>query len=124
VPYFIAPGRVDPGRQGGIKLLKDSPYTLAGRFNDDPNRAAWGARYVAELHTNFGAFKVPSLRNLTRTAPYMHAGSRPTLVDVVRHYSELNPERLHTDGEKILEPLYLSQSEIDSLVAFLTTLSE
>jgi cytochrome c peroxidase len=124
VPYFIAPGRVDPGRQGGIAKLKESPYTLAGRFNDDPNRAAWGARYVAELHTNFGAFKVPSLRNLTRTAPYMHAGSRATLADAVRHYSELNPERLHTDGEKILEPLNLTPQEVDDLVAFLTTLSE
>jgi cytochrome c peroxidase len=124
VPYFIAPGRVDPGRQGGIKKLKDSPYTLAGRFNDDPNRAAWASRHVAELHTNFGAFKVPSLRNLTRTAPYMHAGSRRTLADVVRHYSELNPERLHTDGEKILEPLNLTPREVDDLVAFLTSLSE
>jgi cytochrome c peroxidase len=124
VPYFIEPGRVDPGRHGGIVKLKASPYSLTGRHNDDPARTtAWATRHVAELHTNFGAFKVPSLRNLIRTAPYMHDGSRATLADVVRHYSELNPERLHADGEKILEPLALTSTEVSDLVAFLETLS-
>lgn len=124
VPYFIEPGRVDPGRHGGIAKLKGSPFNLTGRFNDDPQRTgAWATQHVAELHTNFGAFKVPSLRNLTRTAPYMHDGSRATLADVVRHYSELNPERLHTDGERILEPFNFAKREVEDLVAFLVTLS-
>lgn len=125
VPYFIEPGRVDSGRHGGIAKLRDSPFNLTGRFNDDPQRTgAWATERVADLHTNFGAFKVPPLRNLTRTAPYMHDGSRTTLADVVRHYSELNPERLHTDGEKILEPFNFTKLEIEDLVAFLITLSE
>ncbi len=125
VPYFIEPGRVDSGRHGGIAKLKASPFNLTGRFSDDPLRTgAWATQHVAELHTNFGAFKVPALRNLTRTAPYMHDGSRATLFDVVRHYSELNPERLHTDGERILEPFNFSSREIEDLVAFLATLSD
>jgi cytochrome c peroxidase len=125
VPYFVEPGRVDPGRQGGIVKLKDNPFNLAGRFNDDPQRSGgWATRQVAELHTNFGTFKVPPLRNLLRTAPYMHDGSLTTLADVVRHYSEINPERLHTDGEKILEPFNFTREEVDDLVAFLKTLSE
>jgi len=125
VPYFIAPGRVDPGRHGGLTQLLANPFNLTGRFNDDPARAdAWATRQVAELHTNFGAFKVPSLRNLTRTAPYMHNGSRATLRDVVRHYAELDPERLHTDGEKILEPFAFTEAETEDLVAFMETLSE
>jgi len=124
VPYFIAPGRVDSGRHGGIAKLLASPHNLTGRFNDDPARAdAWATRQVAELHTNFGAFKVPSLRNLTRTAPYMHNGSRATLRDVVRHYAELDTERLHTDGEKILEPFAFTEAETADLVAFLESLS-
>lgn len=125
VPYFIEPGRVDQGRHGGIAKLTASAFNLTGRFNDDPLRTgAWATQHVAELHTNFGAFKVPPLRNLTRTAPYMHDGSRPTLADVVRHYSELNPERLHTDGEKILEPFNFTNREVEDLIAFLATLSE
>ena len=79
---------------------------------------------MAELHTNFGAFKVPSLRNLVRTAPYMHDGSLITLEDVVHHYSEINPDRLHTDGVRILEPFNFTSGEVEDLVAFLRTLSE
>ena len=125
MPYFIETGRVDPGRHGGISKLMESPYTLAGGFNDDSLRVgSWARRHVAELHTNFGAFKVPSLRNLVRTAPYMHDGSLITLEDVVHHYSEINPDRLHTDGVRILEPFNFTSGEVEDLVAFLRTLSE
>lgn len=125
VPYFIRPGVVDPGRHGGILKLKASRYALTGRFNDDPRpEVTWATRQVATLHANFGAFKVPTLRGLKRTAPYMHNGSKATLADVVRHYSEIDPDRLHADGERILAPLGLTATEIADLVAFLETLSE
>jgi cytochrome c peroxidase len=51
----------------------------------------------------------------------MH-NSLATLRDVVRHYSELNEERLHADGERILRPLRLSEDDISDLVEFLETL--
>jgi len=66
---------------------------------------------------------VPGLRNVALTAPYMHNGSLDTLRDVVKHYSELNEERLHADGERILKPLRLTEAEIDDLVMFLESLS-
>jgi cytochrome c peroxidase len=75
------------------------------------------------LHRNFGEFRVPGLRNVALTAPYMHNGSLASLRDVVKHYSELNEERLHADGEKILRPLKLTEAEIDDLVKFLESLS-
>ena len=53
----------------------------------------------------------------------MHNGSVATLRDVVRHYSELNEERLHADGERILKPLRLSQAETEDLLAFLESLT-
>jgi cytochrome c peroxidase len=53
----------------------------------------------------------------------MHNGSLDTLRDVVKHYSELNEERLHADGERILKPLRLTEAEIDDLVMFLESLS-
>jgi cytochrome c peroxidase len=52
----------------------------------------------------------------------MHDGSLATLRDVVKHYSELNEDRLHADGERILKRLDLTAQEIDDLVAFLETL--
>jgi cytochrome c peroxidase len=53
----------------------------------------------------------------------MHSGSLATLRDVVRHYSELDEDRLHADGERILKPLRLSEAESSDLVTFLESLS-
>jgi cytochrome c peroxidase len=124
VPFFIKPDGVDPGRQGGIKRLLANPFNLLGTHNDDATRDnATGTKFLRPEHRNFGEFKVPGLRNLRLTAPYMHNGSLATLRDVVRHYSELDEDRLHTDGERILQPLHLSDGESKDLVAFLESLS-
>ena len=123
VPFFTAEG-VDSGRHGGLKALRDSPYTLLGPWSDDPARStAVTTRHVEPQHRNFGEFRVPALRGVAATAPYMHDGSKATLRDVVRHYSTLDLDRLHADGETILKPLGLTEREIDDLVAFLEALS-
>ncbi len=125
VPHFIEPARVDPGRLGGIRKLRRSPYTLLGSFNDDAQRStAAKTRHVRLRQSNFGEFRVPGLRNVALTAPYMHAGSLGTLADVIRHYSTLDEERLHAGGERILRRLDLSAREQADLVAFLETLTE
>ena len=124
IPFFVEPGRVDPGRYGGISKLQESRANLLGAYNDDPARtSATGTRHVSIEHRNWGEFRVPSLRHVARTAPYMHNGHLATLRDVVRYYSDLNEDRLHADGEKILRPLRLSETEQDDLVDFLQSLS-
>jgi len=124
IPFFVAPGRVDPGRYEGIRALQASPYSLLGAYNDDAARTtATSTRHVALAHRNFGEFKVPSLREVARTAPYMHDGSLATLREVVRHYSNLDLDRLHADGEQLLRPLDLDKYDVDALVAFLESLS-
>lgn len=123
IPFFTASKGVDPGRHGGITKLKASPYNLLGRYNDDLARSgAWTTAQVDQQHRNWGEFKVPSLRGVRHTAPYMHNGRLPTLQSVVRYYSELDESRLHVHGERILKPLGLTESEIADLVAFLETL--
>jgi cytochrome c peroxidase len=125
VPFFLAGGGADHGRHGGIRRLLASPYNLLGPWSDERKRAgAVKTRHVALEHRNFGEFKVPGLRNVARSAPYMHDGSLATLADVVRHYSEMNMERLHADGESLLRPLRLSGEEAADLVAFLESLTE
>jgi cytochrome c peroxidase len=124
IPFFAEPGRVDSGRFDGIRRLQASPYNLLGIYNDDKTGAnAQATRHVVAQHRNWGEFKVPSLRNVAQTAPYMHAGTLATLADVVRHYSELDENRLHADGERLLKPLRLTVEESADLVAFLETLS-
>jgi cytochrome c peroxidase len=124
LPFFAAPGRVDPGRHDGIKQLKVSHYNLLGPYSDDAARTtATGTRHVTLDHRNFGEFKVPSLRSAAFTAPYGHDGQLETLADVVRHYSELNLDRLHADGEQLLKPLRLTAQEQRDLVAFIESLS-
>ena len=125
VSYFIRRGVVDPGRHGGIRKLRKNPFNLLGKYNDDPGRAtAVKTRHVRLTHRNYGEFRVPGLRNVAQTAPYTHAGSLKTLADVVRHYSTINEERLHADGEKILRRLDLSGREQADLVAFLASLTQ
>lgn len=125
VPFFNPDRSVDPGRHGGIRRLAANRFNLLGPYNDDAGgRSALKTRHVTLEHRNFGEFKVPSLRNAALTAPYMHNGSLATLADVVRHYSELPLERLHSDGEAILRPLGLSPREASDLVAFLESLTE
>lgn len=125
VPYFVAEDRVDAGRHGGIKALKRSPFTLDGAYSDDPGRTgAWKTRRLITSHNDFGTFRVPGLRNVELTAPYMHNGSLATLEDVVRHYSDIDLERLHADGELILQPLNLTNLEVSDLVTFLRSLTE
>ena len=125
IGFFAAKGRVDPGRHGGIRKLQENPYNLLGRFNDDPSRAsAVGTRHIELQQRNFGEFRVPGLRNVALTAPYMHDGSLASLRDVVTHYSDIDEERLHLDGEKLLKKLNLTSTEIDDLVVFLQSLTE
>lgn len=124
VPYFTGPGRVDRGRFAGINKLRASLFNQLGRYNDAPERASgWATAQVAQTHRTFGQFKVPSLRQLTQTAPYMHNGSLKTLRDVVDHYSNINLERIHSDATPILAPLNLTEQESEDLVAFLKSLS-
>jgi cytochrome c peroxidase len=125
VPFVAAPGRVDGGRHEGIKRLRADPFNLLGAYNDDPTgAAAIKTRHVEPQHVNFGQFKTPSLRNVALTAPYMHDGRLATVREVVRHYSQLDMERIHTHGEQLLRPLRLSESGIDDVVAFLESLSD
>ena len=123
IPFFVAPGKVDPGRYGGIQKLLESRANLLGGFSDDSSgKSAASTRHVTLEHRNWGEFRVPSLRNVANTAPYMHNGHLATLRDVVRYYSDLREDRLHADGEKILKPLRLTDAEVDDLVAFLQSL--
>ncbi|MGH6622718.1 MAG: cytochrome-c peroxidase [Burkholderiaceae bacterium] len=125
VRHFTQSGRVDGGRFEGIESMTTNPLNLLSKFNDDASRAnATHTRNVVLAPRNWGEFRTPSLRNVAVTAPYMHDGSLATLRDVLKHYSELDEDRLHADGEKLLRPLKLSNAETNDLLAFLESLTD
>ncbi len=75
---------------------------------------------VTRKREDLGAFKTPSLRDVTRTAPYMHDGSVATLRGVIDFYKSgghANPAL-----DPLIKPLDLTATEIDELLAFLGTL--
>ena len=76
-----------------------------------------------------GVFKVPMLRNVALTGPYMHDGRFETLEEVVEHYSTgiMDHDNLHENLRKVdLSPrqMNFSQEEKNRLVAFLHTLTD
>ena len=68
-----------------------------------------------------GKFKVPTLREVARTAPYMHDGSFATLEEVVDYYDRGGNQNPGLDED--LRPLHLTADEKQALLAFLRTLS-
>jgi cytochrome c peroxidase len=81
-----------------------------------------GLFLVTKKEKDIASFKTPSLRNLLITAPYFHDGSQATLWDVLDHYNKgdgINDPWLDED----MQPLALSESEIDDVVALLATLT-
>jgi cytochrome c peroxidase len=74
------------------------------------------------LEQDRALFKVPSLRNVALTAPYMHDGSLGSLKEVVAHYS--SGGAAHPNKSPLIRPLGLSAQERADLVAFLESLTD
>lgn len=67
-------------------------------------------------------FKIPSLRNIELTAPYMHDGSISTLKEVVQHYNQGG--KSHPNKSQYIRALNLTIQEQNSLIAFLESLTD
>ncbi len=136
-----ANGHFDWGRYDGIKTLRANRFNLLSRHNDKTTRTnAISTRHVVLDAEAYGAFKVPTLRNVALTAPYMHDGRLASLRDVVRHYSQISEAKLaialsspHAEPSElftrpptgsVLQTLNLSDTQISDIVAFLETLTE
>ncbi len=76
-----------------------------------------GRKVHSKLGGDHGAFKTPTLREIARTAPYMHDGSLATLEDVVKYYNEGGTANDFLDEE--IFALKLTDDEQAALVAFL-----
>ncbi len=100
----------DPSEQKLDELALGTDMSELGRFMVTKNRS------------DIGAFRTSQLLNVGITPPYMHDGSIETLWDVMDHYNKGGEANLYLDGG--MEPLALTEEEIDQLVAFLFTLTD
>ncbi|MEZ4299826.1 MAG: cytochrome c peroxidase [Polyangiaceae bacterium] len=119
------PGRGEPdrGRSAGASLVLADPFNCTGAFSDAPDRCA-ELGFLDPAFADFeGAFRTPSLREVARTAPYMHAGQLATLADVVAFYDTLPGQAEIGHREATLRPLGLTETERAELVAFLESLT-
>jgi cytochrome c peroxidase len=123
----------------GVNLMDDQFYALHvpenPDFQKDP-RVAATRRFVAKVNDykdfktleedpgrylisknkeDWRAFKTPTLRDIARTAPYMHNGTFETLDEVIDFF-----DRGGGEGNRVLKPLGLTEEEKGHLKAFLT----
>jgi len=102
--------REDPSEKKLDELALSTPMSELGRFMVTKNRS------------DIGAFRTSMLLNVGISPPYMHDGSLPTLWDVMDHYNKGGEANPFLDGG--MEPLALSEREIDQMVAFLFSLTD
>lgn len=116
--YELAQAYREAKRKGvdvDIEVLTNKNTSELGRF------------VVSTELRDIGGFKTPTLRNVAKTAPYMHDGSLETLKDVVKFYNnggrvkESDPIFDFQSGG--IRPLDLSDGQIDDLVAFMEALT-
>jgi cytochrome c peroxidase len=109
-----------------------APFFTNDRFmnnglDGDASFVDFGRERVTGLATDRAKFKVPTLRNIARTAPYMHDGRFGTLEDVVHFYNTGVTKSSTVDPlmQFNLKPgLNLSVQDEQDLVAYLKTLTD
>jgi cytochrome c peroxidase len=99
----------------------DGSYENIGIGMDKPIPADLGRFKITGREEETGAFKTPTLREIERTAPYMHNGSLGTLEEVVEHYNKGGIKNPYLNQR--IKPLNLTDGEKQDLIAFLKSLS-
>jgi cytochrome c peroxidase len=121
----------DRGRSAAVVKVQNDEFNCLGKYSDAGRDGCQELRFIAFDDPGMeGAFKTPSLRNVARHAPYMHAGQFATLEQVVAHYVRSpratvgHSELAHAgEGHAERKPIRLTDEEARDLVAFLKTLS-
>jgi cytochrome c peroxidase len=107
-------------------------YLFTGTFANiglDQQYSDQGRGKVTGIAADAGRFKIPSLRNVVYTAPYMHDGRFATLEEVIEHYSSgiadnpnLDPKLQDDSGHA--RNMNISEHEAQAIIAFLHTLTD
>jgi len=119
---------LSPEQQAGLQLFRGKANCVAchirPNFTDERlhnTGIAWRDGKFADTGAGHGDFNTPTLREIARTAPYMHDGSFATLEDVIEYYDRGGSRNPGLDPE--IRPLHLSSTEKQNILAFLRCLN-
>jgi cytochrome c peroxidase len=104
------------------QLINSGDKAAVDRAAIQTDMSALGRFLVTKQEKDIASFKTPDIRNVLVTGPYFHDGSQETLWDVIDHYNKgdgLQNPYLDED----IQPLALTETDIDDLVAFLASLT-
>jgi cytochrome c peroxidase len=104
------------------QLIKSGDTAAIDRAAIQTDMSALGRFLITKKEKDIASFKTPDIRNVLLTAPYFHDGSQETLWDVIDHYNKgdgLQNPYLDED----IQPLALTETDIDDLVAFMASLT-
>lgn len=114
-------------RKSGCANCHAGPLFSDGRFLNigvgmDAKEPDLGRYVITKEDKDYGSFKVPTLREIEHTFPYMHDGSLGSLEAVVDYYDKggIHNKNLHP---LLKEPLHLSESDKKALIAFMKSLN-
>ncbi len=110
----------DFGRSIGVNKVIHAEFNCTSAYSDADKTECSELRFVKRVGDDLaGSFKVPGLRNVTQTAPYMHSGQMADLEEVMEHY---NKPPIPIFGHSMLTRLDFEPHQLDQLIAFLRTL--
>ena len=116
----------DRGRYSGIPKVKEFAFNSKSPYNDAaPGEYTEWVTYVRRTVENRRQFKTPTLRNVKRTAPYMHTGEFATLTETVDHCGSMDESIEEGEHSEVIpSSAELTDADIADLVAFLESLTD
>jgi len=114
----------DDGRFTGATLVFSDPLNATGEYSSASDWESPQLTYLRrEEFLQQGAFKTPTLRNITQTAPYMHGGEFETLSEVINFYADLQEDPPVGRRDALVQPFSVGGSDVADLEAFLESLN-
>ncbi len=113
---------VTPLAQQAQRLISKDNLPAVDQAAIQSDLSVLGRFLVTRKEADTASFKTPGLRNVLITAPYFHDGSQETLWDAIDHYNKGDGLKNPWLDEDI-EPLALTENEIDDLAAFMASLT-
>jgi len=104
------------------QLINSGDKAAIDRAAIQTDMSSLGRFLITKKESDIASFKTPDVRNVLVTGPYFHDGSQETLWDVIDHYNKgAGLQNPYLDQD--IQPLALTEGDIDDLVAFLVSLT-